>query len=94
MAKKTAKRKPKQTRTKRKGRPLGATNKSIRTVNLERTTCPRCGSVERVAYYNIRRSNITGHTLAGKIYEGITWRRTRCTDCNQHRDDREFHYIK
>ena len=91
MAKKTA---TKKTRGKRKGRPPGATNKTIRTVTLERTTCPRCGSVERVPYYNIRRSRIAGHTLAGRIYEGITWRRTRCTDCDQHRDDREFHYIK
>jgi nitrate reductase cytochrome c-type subunit len=30
----------------------------------------------------------------GNVFEKVTWRRTKCLDCGQHRDDRTYTYKK
>lgn len=65
---------------KRRGRPRGAKTERPPVVEHELTTCPRCSSTNRSAYFNHRE-----HVIDGKRH---VWRRTRCEDCGQLRDDK------
>ena len=68
-------------KAKKRGRPKGSrTQKLPVQQHTPDTTCPRCGSVEREPY-----NHTVTKTLGKKTY---TWRRTRCTACNQGRIDK------
>tara|TARA_R100000808_G_C2086801_1_gene108669 strand:- start:65 stop:397 length:333 start_codon:yes stop_codon:yes gene_type:complete len=77
---------------KKTGRPKGAKNKDVLIVDTEATSCPTCGSSNRAAYWGKMRRDLSGTTPDGRIFEAITYRRTRCGDCGQHRVDREFSF--
>jgi hypothetical protein len=81
------------TKTSKRGRPKGATNKIVKVVDIERTACPGCASTDRVAYYAVRRADINSRLPDGRVFNGVTWRRTRCKSCGQHRIDREYHFV-
>lgn len=74
----------------KRGRPAGAKNREVDVVDAEVTRCA-CGSTNRAQYFNRRELDVEGvHILTRKPYTKIVIRRTRCLDCGQHRDDREF----
>ena len=75
------------------GRPRGSKNKKLKVVDTEATSCPRCGSTNRAAYWGKNRRELSGQLADGRIFEGITYRRTKCEDCGQHRVDREFSFL-
>ena len=89
MARKQQKRKPLSDTT--KGRPRGASH-DVDVVRTTVTRCKRCGSDRREKYRNTRKKQGAGITRDGREYNWIVWRRTKCVDCGQHRDD-VFHYL-
>lgn len=80
------------TKRKNTGRPRGSRNKDVAVVDTEATSCPSCGSSNRAPYWGKMRRELSGTTVDGRIFEAITYRRTRCQDCDQHRVDREFSF--
>jgi hypothetical protein len=57
---------------------------------VERSRCKKCGSVNRAPYFNVRRLDYAGVTPDGRTYKQVVWRRTRCLDCGQYRDDKSY----
>ncbi len=49
-----------------------------------------CGSTRRAPYSNVRTHDCPGETPDGVAYSRVVWRRTRCLDCGQARDDKSF----
>jgi hypothetical protein len=79
------------TKTKAKGRPKGSANRDVDQVDAPATACPKCGSTRREAYFNRRDLAVQGVCfLTQKPYTSIIIRRTSCSDCGQHRDDRQL----
>lgn len=75
--------------TKSKGRPKGARNRNVDTVDASTTACLKCGSTRREPYKNRREVIVAGVCpRTGQVYTSILYRRTQCSDCGQHRDDR------
>lgn len=72
------------------GRPPGRTNDAVLQTTAAISRCPKCGSTERVPYYNRRERAIAGVTPEGHPYTHVVWRRTRCENCGQVRDDRTY----
>jgi hypothetical protein len=60
------------------------------TCVLPLSCCPSCGSAKREDYHNVRRLPFGGITPDGRAYTHVIWRRTRCLDCGQARDDKSF----
>lgn len=81
------------TKTRRAGRPRGAKNKKVTVVDSEATTCPKCGSSDRVAYYATRQKEINSKLPDGRVFDRVTWRRTQCKNCGQYRDDRQYNFV-
>ena len=52
--------------------------------------CPKCGSINRSAYYGCVTQNYQGVRPDGTRYQMIIRRRCRCADCGQMRIDREY----
>jgi Zn finger protein HypA/HybF involved in hydrogenase expression len=76
--------------TKTKGRPKGSKNVDVDVVDFAPTVC-KCGSTNRGPYFNKRELHVAGICQAtGQAYTSIVLRRTQCTDCEQHRDDRQL----
>ena len=73
----------------KKGRPKGAKNGHPDHVDagLEVTRCRQCGSERRSEYHNKREEDVGGLEKDGVAYNRVTWRRTKCLDCGQVRDD-------
>lgn len=80
-------------KTTSRGRPRGAKNQKVPVVDSTPTTCPGCGSSDRVPYYAIRKKEINSRLPDGRVFDCVTWRRTLCKNCGQHRVDREYHFI-
>ena len=57
---------------------------------VEPSRCKTCGSIERGPYGNIRRLPYAGVTPDGRVYTTVVWRRTKCKQCGQVRDDKSF----
>lgn len=75
---------------KKKGRPKGSSNHDVDQADTAASRC-RCGSTRRSAYFNRRELDVAGvDPQTGQPYTSIIIRRTRCEDCGQHRDDRQF----
>jgi hypothetical protein len=75
----------------KKGRPRGSRNREVEQVDSPATTCPKCGSTCRDAYFNRRTLKVQGVCfLTKQPYTSIIIRRTRCGDCGQYRDDRQL----
>jgi hypothetical protein len=76
-----------------KGRPKGAATKRPPQKDVHASRCIKCQSTERSEYFNRRELAIAGlHPQTGEPYTSIVIRRTRCLDCGQLRDDRQFVY--
>jgi hypothetical protein len=76
-----------------KGRPKGATTKRPPQKDVAASRCFKCQSTERTEYFNRRELAVAGlHPQTGEPYTSIVIRRTKCRDCGQHRDDRQFLY--
>lgn len=80
----------KRTQQKTPGRPAGSPNEQAVQTTVPISRCPKCGSTERVPYYNRRERAISGVTPDGHPYTHVVWRRTRCENCGQVRDDRTY----
>lgn len=78
----------------KRGRPKGSKNKSVPTIDVVKSVCPTCGSSKRSPYFNKREKCFIGVDRDGNVFEKVTWRRTKCLDCGQHRDDRTYTYKK
>lgn len=81
---------PKATKTRRPGRPAGSTTKEVPVATVATSSCAKCGSTKRSAYFNRRTIENAGRTADGTPYKRIVWRRTKCLSCGQVRDDRTF----
>jgi len=69
------------------GRPRGSKACPVDVVIVQpASTCRRCGSARRVPYWNPRTHEANGTKT--------TWRRTRCLDCHQVRDDKTIEKIR
>lgn len=75
------------------GRPRGSKNEKVAVVDTEATSCPTCGSTNRKPYWGRNRRQLSGRDATGRIFDAITYRRTSCLDCGQHRVDREFSFL-
>ena len=75
---------------KKAGRPKGSANKVVDTLEVDASRCGRCGSTRRTKYTNHRKISISGVTRSGRIYDKVVWRRTKCLNCGQWRDDKTF----
>ena len=84
--KKSTKAKPKRTTTRKRGRPAGARNKERDVVPGKLTHCKMCGSTDRPKYEGEAR----GGDQDGNLYNCVSWRRTSCATCGQHRIDQFF----
>ena len=73
-----------------RGRPAGSKNRQVDQVDAPPpTACPKCQSTKRTAYFNPRTVEASGiDQKTGQVYTSVTFRRTRCCDCGQFRDDR------
>jgi len=76
---------------KTKGRPKGSPNVSA-VVDVQASQCPGCASTRRSEYLDRHVQEYAGTTNAGKKYNRIVRRRTRCLDCGQLRIDRAFEF--
>ena len=72
------------------GRPRGAKTKKAESVDTITSTCPKCGSSKRSKYTQHRRLDSSGRLPSGLVFCAVIWRRTKCLNCGQWRDDREF----
>lgn len=73
----------------KRGRPKGAKNVEVDIVEAPPTACRKCGSTARAPYFNRREVAVSGLcTQTKQPYTSIIYRRTKCLDCGQHRDDR------
>ena len=89
--KKSTKAKPKRTTTRKRGRPAGAKNKQRDVVPGALTRCKMCGSTDRTKYEGEPRLMISGGVdQDGNPYNVVSWRRTSCATCGQHRIDQFF----
>jgi len=84
MAKKKAARKRKP------GRPKGARTKQRDVVVATLTRCRSCGSTDREPYTGVRDMHVGGIDPEGTPYNFVSWKRTSCTVCGQHRVDQFF----
>src|SRR4051812_14303291 len=74
---------------KKKGRPKGSANREGDVVDSPVTSCQKCGGTRRAPYFNLRVIPTSGIDRAtGQVYVAVQYRRTKCLDCGQHRDDR------
>ena len=73
----------------RAGRPAGAATNKKAPVDGAKTRCQSCGSTEREPYFGTIEHSIEG-IRDGQPYTHVVWRRTRCRDCSQIRQDRFF----
>ena len=90
MAKKKAANTKRATGRKR-GRPAGAKNKQRDVVPGALTRCKMCGSTDRKKYEGEPRVMLSaGVDQDGNDYNVISWRRTSCATCGQHRVDQFF----
>lgn len=65
--------------------PKPKATRAIKTV-VRPGRCPKCESTRRAGYTSIVTRDIAG-TIDGHAYTHITWKRTKCRDCGQHRVD-------
>lgn len=84
--------KKKATRKRKPGRPKGATTKQRDVVVGQLTRCKSCGSTDREPYAGIRELRHAGTDPEGVEYNVVSWKRTKCTVCNQNRVDQFFEY--
>lgn len=71
------------------GRPAGSKTVKLPPVTGEKTRCQACSSTEREPYWATIEHPIDG-VKDGKPYTHVVWRRTKCRNCGQHRQDRFF----
>ena len=60
------------------------------TATMVSSHCPSCGSLQREPYHNVRTLDFAGIAPDGRPFTRVVWRRTRCRDCGQARDDKTF----
>lgn len=60
---------------------------TVDATGKHQTRCPKCLSIRRTKYNRIVKRGITGIMADGTEYDHITWRRTACQSCGQHRID-------
>lgn len=75
---------------KKRGRPPGSKSKTVESVIVEPSKCTKCGSSRRSNYLNKRTLDLNGLRPDGTVYTSVTWRRTKCLDCGQMRDDKTY----
>lgn len=75
----------------KRGRPIGPTAPTD-AITLPSSRCARCGSSHRAPYCNVVTRAIHGTDGQGRPYTHVTWRYTRCLDCQQRRCERTFDY--
>ena len=75
---------------KKRGRPRGSKSKTVESVIVEPSKCTKCGSSRRSNYLNKRTLDLNGLRPDGTVYTSVTWRRTKCLDCGQMRDDKTY----
>lgn len=76
-------------------RKKGSTNvkeKHINTVAPSRCRNPECQSTRRTEYEQKRVLENGGLDNDGKPYTRVIYRRTKCLDCGQVRDDRTYEF--
>lgn len=52
--------------------------------------CPRCGSTEREPYHRVITRAIKGVLPDGFVYTHVSWKHTKCRNCDQKRVDRLY----
>ena len=80
----------KKTTPRKRGRPKGSRSKKVESVVVQESRCTKCGSTRRSKYINKRVLRLSGVRPDGTVYESVTWRRTKCLDCDQWRDDKTY----
>ena len=76
-----------------RGRPKGSTTKKRDIVLVIPPSCKQCGSTDREPYApNPIVRNDEGE-INGFKYNRVTWKRTNCKKCGQHRSDRIFEMV-
>jgi hypothetical protein len=74
------------------GRPPGPTPEKIPEVVAHLTRCKKCNSTERAPYYGTVTREISGVAQDGGDFNKVTWKRTKCENCQQARTD-VFHEL-
>ncbi len=71
---------------------MGSKTEERVVVVAQVTRCPvqTCKSTERDPYFNVRVIPIGGVDDDGNEYDTVVWRRTKCRNCGQVRDDKSF----
>jgi hypothetical protein len=64
--------------------------KEVPVIEVALSSCKSCGSTRRSQYVNRREHEYSGTTSDGRPYTKVVWRRTRCLDCGQVRDDKTY----
>lgn len=75
-------------RRKSRGRPKGSQTAPKPVANAPASRCPKCDGTNRTPYTNTRTVDASGTEPDGAVYDQVTFRRTICRDCGQHRVDR------
>jgi hypothetical protein len=78
---------------KRRGRPKGAKTLDVEVVEVEQTTCPKCGSTQRSPFIGTPRHVETSGDHDGLTYSSVTFRRCKCLKCGQVRSEKTFNYL-
>lgn len=78
---------------KKRGRPKGAKTQDVETVEVQQTTCPKCGSSRRSSYIGTPRHVDCSGERDGLIYTSVTFRRCRCLSCGQLRTEKTFNTL-
>ena len=79
--------------SKKRGRPKGAKTMDIEVVEVELTTCPKCGSSHKSPFFGTPRHVPASGDHDGQQYTSVTFRRCRCLKCGQVRFEKTFNYV-
>lgn len=74
----------------RVGRPKGSKAGNIVWIDVVEPRCPKCDCTDRDWYGAVIVQDFEGVDAAGKDYNQILRRRTRCASCGQIRMERSF----
>ncbi|QDV53708.1 hypothetical protein Enr17x_57890 [Gimesia fumaroli] len=78
---------------KKTGRPKGKKTQDLPVVEISATHCPKCKSTERTGYRDVRTMEHSGIAPGGYPYNFISWKRTECLKCGQHRIDKKYENV-
>lgn len=82
------------TKQKRKtGRPKGKKTQDLPVAESFASQCPKCRSTERTGYNRVKTMQYSGVSPDDKPFNYISWKRTACLNCGQHRIDKLYENV-